>query len=73
MFVKVAEKTGKGEGGSLKLSFIKLNYKRKIFFFLVFYTRKNFKNEAKIYNIADIRRNVIQNLEVEIDHYVLNK
>ena len=47
MFVKVAEKTGKGEGGSLKLSFIKLNYKRNIFFSLFFIQGKISKMKQK--------------------------
>ena len=47
MFVKVAEKAGKGEGGTLKLSFIKLNYKRKIFFSLFIIQGKISKMKQK--------------------------
>ena len=36
-----------------------------MFFILVCFTRKNCKNEAKISNFANIRYNVIQNLEVD--------
>ena len=48
-----------------KLSFIKLNYEKKIFF-LVFFTRKNCENEAKMSNLTNIRRNGIQNIDVDI-------
>ena len=48
--------------------FYQISYKEKIFFFLVFFTKKNCKNEAKIIaNLANIRKNVIQNLEIETD------
>ena len=50
---------------ALKLSFIKHNYKEKIFFPCPFY-KKWSKNEAKISNLVNIRKNVIQNLEVDI-------
>ena len=40
---------------------------KKMFgFFLAVFTRINCKNEAKIFNLVNIRKNVIQNLEVDI-------
>ena len=40
--------------------------KKRSAFFVVFFTRKNCKNKAKIFNLPNIRKNAIENLEVDI-------
>ena len=40
--------------------------KKRFVFFLAFFTRKNSKNDVKISSLVNIRKNVIQNVEVDI-------
>ena len=42
------------------------HYAPEIWVFFVSFTRKNCKNEVKISNLANIRKNVIKNLELDI-------
>ena len=56
--------SGLSEIFALKLSFVKLNYKENIYSCLLY--KKNLQKWSKIYNLAIIKKNVIQSLEVNI-------